>query len=111
LGKTNPLLAFVMTVAMLSLAGIPLTGGFFGKFFLLVAAVGQGYIGLVVFAVIMSMVGLYYYLRPLIAMYMRPAANHATPVPVDGIQTVTLVVLALLTIVLGIVPGFMSGLL
>ncbi|GAB3304311.1 NADH-quinone oxidoreductase subunit N [Hymenobacter humi] len=111
LGKTNPLLAFSMTVAMLSLAGIPLTGGFFGKFFLLAAAAGQGYIGLVVFAVVMSMVGLYYYLRPIIAMYMRPAEEGATPVPVDGIQKATLVLLALLTIALGIVPGFLSGIL
>ena len=111
LGKTNPLLAFVMTVAMLSLAGIPLTGGFFGKFFLLAAAAGQGYIGLVVFAVVMSMVGLYYYLRPLIAMYMQPAPEDATPVPVDGLQKTTLVLLALLTIVLGIAPGFLSGIL
>ena len=111
LGKTNPLLAFVMAVAMLSLAGIPLTGGFMGKLFLLIAAVNQGNIGLVVFAVVMSMVGLYYYLRPLIAMYLRPAADNATPVPVDGIQTATLVVLALLTVLLGIVPGFLSGIL
>jgi NADH-quinone oxidoreductase subunit N len=59
----------------------------------------------------MSMVGLYYYLRPLIAMYLRPADDNATPVPVDGIQSVTLVVLALLTILLGIAPGFLSGLL
>ena len=72
---------------------------------------GQGYIGLVVFAVVMSMVGLYYYLRPIIAMYMQPAPADATPVPVDGIQTVTLIVLALLTIVLGITPGFLSGIL
>ena len=111
LGKTNPLLAFTMTVAMLSLAGIPLTGGFFGKFFLLAAAVGQGYIGLVVFAVVMSMVGLYYYLRPLIAMYLQPAPADATPVPVDGIQRLTLALLALLTIALGIAPGFLSGIL
>ncbi len=111
LGKTNPLLAFTMTVAMLSLAGIPLTGGFFGKFFLLTAAAGQGYIGLVIFAVVMSMVGLYYYLRPIIAMYMQPAPADATPVPVDGIQTATLVVLVVLTILLGIVPGFLSGIL
>ena len=111
LGKTNPLLAFTMTVAMLSLAGIPLTGGFFGKFFLLTAAAGQGYIGLVVFAVVMSMVGLYYYLRPIIAMYLRPAEADATAIPVDGIQTATLALLALLSIVLGIVPGFLSGIL
>ena len=111
LGKTNPLLAFTMAVAMLSLAGIPLTGGFFGKFFLLTAAAGQGYIGLVVFAVVMSMVGLYYYLRPIIAMYLRPAEADATAIPVDGIQTATLALLALLSIVLGIVPGFLSGIL
>ena len=111
LGKTNPLLAFTMTIAMLSLAGIPLTGGFFGKFFLLAAAVGQGYIGLVVFAVIMSMVGLYYYLRPIIAMYMQPTPEDATPVPVDGIQRATLLVLVALTIALGVVPGFLSGIL
>ncbi len=112
LGKTNPLLAFVMAVAMLSLAGIPLTGGFFGKFFLLTAAVGQGHIGLVVFAVVMSMVGIYYYLRPIIAMYLRPADEQAADaVPVDGLQAFTLGLLALLTIALGIVPGFLSGIL
>ena len=71
LAKTNPLLAFCLTVSMLSLAGIPLTGGFFGKFFVFSAAVENGYIGLVVFAVVMSMVSIYYYLRPIIAMYMR----------------------------------------
>ena len=111
LGKTDPLLAFTMTVSMLSLAGIPLTGGFFGKFFLLAAAAGQGRIGLVIFAVVMSMVGLYYYLRPIIAMYLQPAPSDATPVPVDGIQRVTLALLVLLTIALGIVPGFLSGIL
>jgi len=111
LARTNPLLAFVLTVAMLSLAGIPLTGGFFGKFLVFVAAVDQGYIGLVVFAVIMSMIGIYYYLRPVIAMYLQPAAEDAAPIVVDGIQRVTLVVLALLTVVLGVLPGLLSGIL
>jgi len=113
LAKTNPLLAFVMTVAMLSLAGIPLTGGFFGKFFLFGAAVDKGHIGLVVFAVVMSMVGIYYYLRPVIAMYMRPAIDEedATPVAVTSFQSAVLVLLALLTIVLGILPSLVSNLL
>ena len=44
-------------------------------------------------------------------MYQQPAPEGATPVPVDGIQTVTLVVLALLTVLLGIAPGFLSGIL
>ncbi|MVN74731.1 NADH-quinone oxidoreductase subunit NuoN [Hymenobacter sp. HMF4947] len=112
LARTNPLLAFVLTVAMLSLGGIPLTGGFFGKFFIFTAVAGQGHIGLVVFAVLMSMVGIYYYLRPVIAMYMRPAEPGAeAPIVVDGFQSATLVLLALLTLVLGILPGFLSGLL
>ena len=112
LARTNPLLAFSMTVAMLSLGGIPLTGGFFGKFFIFTAVVAQGYIWLVVFAVLMSMVGIYYYLRPVIAMYMRPAEpGNDAPIVVDGFQSATLVLLALLTLILGILPGFLSGIL
>jgi NADH-quinone oxidoreductase subunit N len=111
LARQNPLLAFVMTVAMLSLAGIPLTGGFFGKFFIFAAAVERGYIGLVVFAVVMSMVGIYYYLRPVIAMYFQPAPEGEAPVVVDGTQKFTLVLLALLTVLLGVLPGFLSGIL
>ncbi|MDJ0366562.1 NADH-quinone oxidoreductase subunit N [Hymenobacter sp. H14-R3] len=112
LARTNPLLAFVMTVAMLSLGGIPLTGGFFGKFFIFTAVVAQGYIWLVVFAVLMSMVGIYYYLKPVIAMYMRPAEpGNEAPIVVDGFQSATLVLLAIMTLVLGILPGFLSGLL
>ena len=111
LGRTNPLLAFAFTVAMLSLAGIPLTGGFFGKFFLFTAVASQGYIGLVVFAVVMSMVGIYYYLRPVIAMYFSPAEPGTAPIEVDSFQSVTLVILVLLTLALGILPGLVSGLL
>ncbi|MGI4744196.1 MAG: NADH-quinone oxidoreductase subunit N [Janthinobacterium lividum] len=112
LARTNPLLAFSMTVSMLSLGGIPLTGGFFGKFFIFTAVAGQGYIWLVVFAVLMSMVGIYYYLRPVIAMYMRPAEpGNGAPIVVDSFQSVMLVILAIMTLVLGILPGFLSGLL
>jgi NADH-quinone oxidoreductase subunit N len=112
LGRTNPLLAFVLTVAMLSLGGIPLTGGFFGKFFIF-TAVAQNNIGLVIFAVVMSMVGIYYYLRPVIAMYLHPAEPGVpqTPIVVDGFQSATLIVLAAITLILGILPGFLSGLL
>jgi NADH-quinone oxidoreductase subunit N len=111
LARTNPLLAFAFTVAMLSLAGIPLTGGFFGKFFLFTAVAEQGYIGLVVFAVVMSMVGIYYYLRPVIAMYFSPAEPGTAPIEVDSFQSITLVILVLITLALGILPGLVSGLL
>ncbi|QIX62181.1 NADH-quinone oxidoreductase subunit N [Hymenobacter lutimineralis] len=113
LAKTNPLLAFSLTVSMLSLAGIPLTGGFFGKFFIFSAAVENGYIGLVVFAVVMSMVSIYYYLRPIIAMYMRDAEDEttATPVPVTTFQSGALLLLAALTVLLGVLPGLVAGVL
>jgi NADH-quinone oxidoreductase subunit N len=110
LAKTNPLLAFSLTVSMLSLAGIPLTGGFFGKFFVFSAAVENGYIGLVVFAVVMSMVSIYYYLRPIIAMYMRDAdADTAVAVPVTTFQAGALLLLAALTVLLGVLPSLVAG--
>jgi NADH-quinone oxidoreductase subunit N len=60
----------------------------------------------------MSMVGIYYYLRPVIAMYLRPAEpGNEAPIVVGGFQSVTLVVLAVITLVLGILPGFLSDLL
>ncbi|NVO84996.1 NADH-quinone oxidoreductase subunit N [Hymenobacter terrestris] len=112
LAKTNPLLAFSLTVSMLSLAGIPLTGGFFGKFFVFMAAVENGYIGLVIFALLMSMVSIYYYLRPIIAMYMRAAdVDTAEAVPVTTFQSGALLVLALLTVLLGVLPGLIAGVL
>ncbi|WP_400194150.1 NADH-quinone oxidoreductase subunit N [Hymenobacter sp. B81] len=110
LARTNPLLAFAMTVSMLSLAGIPLTGGFFGKFYLFAAAAQEGYIGLVVFAVVMSAVGIFYYLRPIMAMYMKPGAEGAdAPVAVSGFQSAVLMLLVGLTLLLGVWPGIVEG--
>ncbi|UYZ57695.1 NADH-quinone oxidoreductase subunit N [Hymenobacter latericus] len=112
LARTNPLLAFAMTVAMLSLAGIPLTGGFFGKFYLFAAAAQEGYIGLVIFAVVMSAIGIYYYLRPIIAMYMRPAPEGAdAAVPVTFFQSAVLVLLVAITVLLGVAPGILENVL
>ncbi|RNI26264.1 NADH-quinone oxidoreductase subunit N [Rufibacter latericius] len=109
LGKTNPLLAFVMTVSMLSLAGIPLTGGFFGKLFLFSAALEQDMIWLIIIAVLMSAVGIYYYFRVIIAMYMRDAEG--ARIAVDPLATFTLISLVVLTVLMGIVPGLFNDLL
>ena len=112
LARTNPLLAGCMGLAMLSLAGIPLTGGFFGKFFIFSAAIDKGHVWLVVFALVMSMVGIYYYLRPVIAMYLKPAEEDFTaPVLVSRFQSFMLVVLAVLTVLLGVLPGLFTDLL
>jgi NADH-quinone oxidoreductase subunit N len=78
LGASRPLLAWPLTIAMLGLAGFPVTGGFIGKFFLIDAAVSGDYIWLGVVIVIGSMISLGYYLRVVAAVWMRPAVQ-ATP--------------------------------
>jgi NADH-quinone oxidoreductase subunit N len=69
----SPLMAILMTVFMLSLAGFPPLVGFFGKFFLFTAGVSAGFTWLVVLAVLMSVVSVYYYVRVLIPVWSRPA--------------------------------------
>jgi NADH-quinone oxidoreductase subunit N len=73
LGMTRPLLAWPMTLAMLSLAGLPATAGFIGKFTLIEAAADGGYTWLGIVIVIGSMISLAYYLKVIAAMWMRPA--------------------------------------
>jgi NADH-quinone oxidoreductase subunit N len=77
LGAERPVLAWPMTLAMLSLAGLPATAGFIGKFYLIDAAVDGGYTWLGVVIVIGSMISLGYYLRVLAVMWMRPAPTPA----------------------------------
>jgi NADH-quinone oxidoreductase subunit N len=77
LGAARPVLAWPMTLAMLSLAGLPATAGFIGKFYLIDAAVDGGYTWLGVVIVIGSMISLGYYLRVLAVMWMRPAPSPA----------------------------------
>lgn len=72
LAKKDPVLAALTTVFLLSLAGIPLTGGFMAKYFVLLAAVEQGQLfWLVIFALLMAAVSVYYYFRVIIAMYFK----------------------------------------
>ena len=73
IGGTRPVLAWPMTIAMLSLAGIPATGGFIGKFFLIDATVDGNYAWLGLVIVVGSMISLAYYLRVIAAMWMRDA--------------------------------------
>ena len=109
LGKTNPLLAFSMTVAMCSLASIPLTGGFFAKFFIFGSAIDAGATWLVVVAILMSAVSIYYYFRVVIAMYMRDAEGEK--IAVDPFAAFMLVFLSIFTILMGVAPGLFNNLL
>jgi NADH-quinone oxidoreductase subunit N len=109
LGRTNPLLAAVMTISMCSLAGIPLTGGFFGKLFIFTAALEQELLWLIIVAILMAAVGFYYYFRVIIAMYMREPSGER--VQVGALASFALIFMTVLTFVLGIAPGLLSNIL
>lgn len=106
LGKKNPFLAFVLTVAMLSLAGIPLTAGFIGKFFMFSGAVSRYHIGLVIIAVINAIISIFYYFRVIIAMYFRDGERAELTVPVY--YRVVFAVSALATILIGVYPDLIA---
>ncbi|MCS7027191.1 MAG: NADH-quinone oxidoreductase subunit N [Bacteroidia bacterium] len=109
LAQKNPFLAFVMTVAMLSLAGIPLTAGFIGKLQIFSVAFERGMYSMLVFAVLMSSVGIYYYFKVIIAMYLKESNNEKIEVSTPFIFT--LLITTLLTIILGLSPDIFLGLL
>jgi len=108
LSKKNPFLALVLTIAMLSLAGIPLTAGFIGKFFMFSGALGQYQVLLVVLAVINAIISIFYYFRVIIAMYFRDAERAEVSIPVY--YKLVLGFSALVTIIIGIYPAFISNL-
>lgn len=108
LARQNPLLGFAMAVSMLSLAGIPLTAGFWGKFYMFSTAVERGQIWLLVVAVLMSAIGIYYYFRVIIAMYFRDGATE--PIRVAPFYRYVLLAATIVTIGLGLVPGLLQGL-
>lgn len=80
LGTRHPWLAIFMMLFMLSLAGFPPTAGFMAKFYVFSAAVKSGYIGLVIIGVLNSLVSVYYYLRIVVIMFMRPPLPEAKPI-------------------------------
>jgi NADH-quinone oxidoreductase subunit N len=105
LGRRSPVLAATFTFFLMSLIGIPITGGFFAKFYVLTAALKSGLVGLSIILVLNSAIGAYYYLRIIVMMYMREprGAVPVTPVPIAAGLAITVCVL--LTLYLGVVPG------
>jgi NADH-quinone oxidoreductase subunit N len=108
LARKNPFLAFVLTVSMLSLAGIPLTAGFIGKFFMFSDALGHYNTLLVIVAVVNAIISIFYYFRIIIAMYFRSAERAQVEVPIY--YKFVLGFSAIVTIVIGVYPAFISGL-
>ena len=105
LGRRAPGLAAVLTVFMLSLIGIPITGGFFAKFYVFSAALQSDLVGLTIIGVVNSAIASYYYLRVVVVMYMREPKEDAPMVPMPFALGVSLAAAVVVTIYLGVLPG------
>lgn len=111
LGKRSPFLAFTLTVFLLSLIGIPATGGFLAKYYVFTSAMsGQtthqsALVALTVIGLVNSAVASYYYLRLIVVMYMREPTMEAAPAPASPSMRLALAAAAIATIYMGVVPG------
>lgn len=110
MGMKNPFLAIVMAVFMFSLAGIPPTAGFFGKFYLFRAALDSGFVYLVIIAVLNSALSVYYYLRVLVIMFMQKETD--LPSVKYNLAVSTALILCVIGILnFGVFPGSLMNLL
>ena len=114
LSRRAPLLSFCMLIFMLSLAGIPPLAGFFGKFYVFASALNSdpanlGLLWLVVVALAMSAVSLYYYLQVLKQIYVAEPGPGTGTLPMPVVSQVALVLLALAVVVLGCAPNLLLG--
>jgi NADH-quinone oxidoreductase subunit N len=100
----NPALGVVMAIFLLSLAGFPPFAGFLAKFYAFSAVVKSGYVGLAIIAVLNSFVAVYYYLRVVVIMFMRPSPTELKPVSIPLFVGLTLFISCLGTIWLGLFP-------
>ena len=108
LSKAAPVLAAVMTISLLSMAGIPPTAGFAGKLYLFTAVVDQGGLWLAFVGFVMSMISVYYYLIVVKAMYLGEGPK--APVKVSGALRACVLVSVALTLVLGVYPEPLANL-
>lgn len=109
LGKTNPLLAAILTASLLSMAGIPIFSGFFAKLFLFNQTIQAGYLSLVVVAIINSIISVGYYFKLILAMYNKAPNEErpATPIIIYAVAIIAIV----LNIVIGLFPSMILDLL
>jgi NADH-quinone oxidoreductase subunit N len=105
LGRTSPLLAATLTIFLLSLIGIPMTGGFFAKFYVFSAALRANLIGLTLIGVINGAIGAYYYLRIIVMMYMRESRKEVPVARIPFGLGVALATSIVATLYLGLLPN------
>jgi NADH-quinone oxidoreductase subunit N len=104
-----PFAAIVLAVSMLSLSGIPITAGFFGKFYIFSSAIQSGYTSLIVLAVINSFISVYYYFSPVIAAFFKKE-NGTMNLQIRNSDYALLFLLAFFILLIGILPGLITGL-
>jgi NADH-quinone oxidoreductase subunit N len=108
LAKKSPFMAVALTLCMLSMAGIPPFAGFFAKYFIFSEAIRNGHLGLTVLAVVSSIIGVYYYFKVIVAMYT--AEPREKPLELNLSYSLVIAVSVLLSLIIGIFPGWFSGL-
>ena len=101
--KKNPLMAICMTISLLSLSGIPITSGFFAKYFVLSGLMGKGFSWLIIIAILTSAVGIYYYFKIIIAMYFRESKTEEG-IHIEKSHLAVLIITTLFTLALGLFP-------
>ena len=104
LGFQSPLLALSMSIFLLSLGGLPPLAGFIAKFYIFQAALNEGYVILVVLAVLNSAISFYYYLRVIVYMYMKEPQGEFQ-ITLTPITLLVIVISVLVTVELGLFPG------
>jgi NADH-quinone oxidoreductase subunit N len=109
IAERHPLLSATMAIFMISLAGIPPTAGFFGKFYVFSAAVGAGYTDLAVIGVLNSLVSVYFYMRIVFLMYMKEESERIE-VSLSRATIVALAICVLGTIAMGVFPSGFANL-
>ena len=107
LGRSSPILAGTLTIFLISLIGIPITGGFFAKFYVFSAALQSNLVWLTIIGVINSAIGAYYYLKIIVVMYMREAREEVPVLPIPLALRAALALTLAATVYLGVVPGRM----
>jgi NADH-quinone oxidoreductase subunit N len=105
LSTRQPVAAACFSLFLLSLLGLPATAGFMGKFYIFDAAVNAHLVWLAVFLALNTTIGAFYYLRVIVAMYMREPHEAATTVEIPSAVTLVLAIAAAGTIYLGLFPG------
>jgi len=108
--KNNPVLAVTLSLALLSMAGIPILAGFFGKLFLFTQALNQGYYVMVICAVITSIISIYYYFKVIVTMFTYKSSDAQTTFTQNKLYTVVALTAIVINLIIGFYPSIILDL-